>query len=68
MQTTAKFEFDFSFAKLLLEPPRVEMMFEAKHEVVGIANDDDVTAPILHLLNSHLPALMLQQLLTTRAF
>jgi hypothetical protein len=35
-----------SFAKLLQEPLRVAMMLEAKHEVVGVAHDDDVTMSI----------------------
>ncbi len=35
-----------SFAKLFQEPLRIEMMFKAEHEVVGIANDDDVTMSI----------------------
>src|SRR5665213_1035308 len=35
-----------SFAKFFEELLRIEMMFEAKHEVVSIAHDDDVTMPI----------------------
>src|SRR5277367_773301 len=35
-----------SFAKFLQEPLRVEMVLKAKHEVVSVAHDDNVTMPI----------------------